>query len=94
MVLGLTQAEEDGEAGEEESESTGTPPAPTPEESEEQTDSDAELPPPSPSQIAKILLQQVFSRLAGKDETTEDVQKSKSDDVSMWEDPHADVIRL
>ena len=74
-----------GGGGRGESESTGTPPAPTPEELEEQTDSDAELPPPSPSQIAKILLQQVFTRLAAKGETTEDVQKSQSDDASKWE---------
>lgn len=84
VVLGLTE-EEVEEEGEEESESTGTPPAPTPEELEEQTDSDAELPPPPPSQIAKILLQQVFTRLAAKGETTDTVQKSQSDDASKWE---------
>ncbi|CAE7424847.1 msrA [Symbiodinium microadriaticum] len=75
VVLGLTQAEVE-EEGEEN---------PSRRELEEQTDSDAELPPPSPSQIAKILLQQVFTRLAAKGETTEDVQKSQSDDASKWE---------
>ena len=91
VVLGLTQ-EEVEEEGEEESESTGTPPAPTPEELEEQTDSDAEhLATPSPSQIAKILLQQVFTRLAAKGETTEGVQKSQSDDVIMWAGPGVQV---
>ncbi|CAE7029712.1 msrA [Symbiodinium sp. CCMP2456] len=92
VVLGLTQVEE--EEGEH-SEETGTPPPPSADELEELTDSDTDpLPPPPPSLIARILLQQVFTCVAGKNETAAHVQKSHADDTRIKEaDPAVEVER-